>query len=187
MISRTEAVKAAVPPEADCPPDHLTPDHLRGLPPILTNGCKVLILGSFPGKYSLEKQQYYAHPRNQFWTIMGAVLSHDPAPLSYPERIRILLQNNIGLWDIYYSCQRYGSLDSAIRAPIWNPLQNLPEWAPELTKVLFNGSTSAKAVGVFKSIELRNIQTERLPSTSPAHASVSIEQKTKVWKKAVLG
>src|SRR5690349_10523920 len=101
---------------------------LTGLAPVVSPATVVLILGSFPGVRSLEQQQYYAHPQNQFWKILQAVWPQHPLPMgadSYPEKKKWLLARGLGVWDVYAACEREGSLDSAIRAPVANDIAGL--------------------------------------------------------------
>ncbi len=94
---------------------------LTGLPPVIDQTTRTLILGSFPGIASLQAQQYYAHPRNQFWALLSALLQTDLQGMAYQQRLACLLQHGIGLWDVIAGCRRAGSLDSAIRAARANP------------------------------------------------------------------
>lgn len=135
--------------------------------PIVDSATRVLIVGSMPGKQSLEKQQYYGNPRNHFWPIMGELLEI-AIPNDYTERIALLKNNAIGLWDTIATCEREGSLDAAIRNEKPNDFQTLFEQYPNIQLVLFNG---AKAFEVFKKhigLELLNGRAyKKMPSTSP--------------------
>jgi len=135
--------------------------------PIVDSATRVLIVGSMPGKQSLEKQQYYGNPRNHFWPIMGELLEI-AIPNDYTERIALLKNNAIGLWDTIATCEREGSLDAAIRNEKPNDFQTLFEQYPNIQLVLFNG---AKAFEVFKKhigLELLDGRAyKKMPSTSP--------------------
>lgn len=135
--------------------------------PIVDSSTRVLIVGSMPGKQSLEKQQYYGNPRNHFWPIMGELLQI-AIPNDYTERIALLKNNAIGLWDTIATCEREGSLDAAIRNEKPNDFQTLFEKYPNIQLVLFNG---AKAFEVFKKhigLELLEGRAyKKMPSTSP--------------------
>ena len=135
--------------------------------PIVDSATRVLIVGSMPGKQSLEKQQYYGNPRNHFWPIMGELLEI-AIPNDYTERIALLKNNAIGLWDTIATCKREGSLDAAIRNEKPNDFQTLFEQYPNIQLVLFNG---AKAFEVFKKhigLELLDGRAyKKMPSTSP--------------------
>lgn len=157
---------------------------LRGFPPVIDRGVEILILGSFPSEASLAAGQYYAHPRNQFWPILGAVLGEPLAALAYPERLERMLAHRIGLWDVLGACRREGSLDADIRAPQANDFVPLLRMAPLLRLVLFNGRTAGRFAPGFAAAGLA---TAVLPSTSPAHAGRSTEQKQALWRDALRG
>ncbi|MFW2403554.1 MAG: DNA-deoxyinosine glycosylase [Gammaproteobacteria bacterium] len=147
---------------------------------------RVLILGSMPGIASLEQNQYYAHPRNAFWRIMGDLFGIDPG-LPYAQRLRALSECEIALWDVLESCFRPGSLDSSIdndtvRA---NDFATLFAGHPTIRYVFFNGG---KAADVFRRRVVpglddgaRAVVLHTLPSTSPAHAARSYEEKLTAW------
>lgn len=156
---------------------------LTGLPPVIDARTRILILGSFPGVASLKAGQYYAHPRNQFWLLLGVVLNEELAVLPYEQRLGRLLVHGIGLWDVIESCAREGSLDSAIRSASGNNFYLLHELAPELRRACFNGKTSGRHQREFAAA---GYETLILPSSSPAHAALSFEQKLAVWR-GILG
>ena len=106
------------------------PERLFGLPPVITDGCTLLILGSFPSAASLAQQQYYAHPQNRFWPIVAACLGLDFTSVPYRARIAAVNAAGIGIWDVYGSCERAGSLDSAIRHPAFNDFARARRKAP---------------------------------------------------------
>ncbi len=157
-------------------------DRLTGLCPIVRGDTCVVVLGSFPGAASLRAQQYYAHPRNQFWPIMAAVVGVDLVRMPYDERLGRLLDSGIGLWDVYAECARVGSLDSAIRAPVLNDLGGLVRTARGLRAFLHNGGESAKHGQGLASLGIPSV---RLPSTSPANASWPIGRKVEAWRGAL--
>jgi hypoxanthine-DNA glycosylase len=152
---------------------------LTGFPPVLNAHTRILVLGSFPGAASLAASQYYAHPRNGFWRLIGAVLSEPLAELPYEARLERLLAHRIGLWDVLDACYREGSLDSAIRDPRANDFSPLKARCPALAKVCFNGKTSGRFAPQFAAA---GFATLVLPSSSPAHASLSFEQKLAIWR-----
>ena len=91
-------------------------NNCKSFKPSINANSKVLILGSMPGIKSFEEQQYYAHPQNRFWKVMGALCSENNlAEFDYDTKLKILLNNNIALWDTIKSCKRKGSLDSDIK------------------------------------------------------------------------
>jgi TDG/mug DNA glycosylase family protein len=160
-------------------PSLITSASLTGLPPIVNQDTHILILGSFPGEKSLAAQQYYAHPRNQFWPLLSAVLAEDLAVLPYPERLVRLQAHRIGLWDVIAACERRGSLDTAIRNAKANNFAALKHRCPQLTRVCFNGTTSGKLAPEFASA---GFETLVLPSSSPANAQLSFAQKLVLWQ-----
>lgn len=143
-----------------------------------------------PGVASLEAGEYYAHPRNAFWPIMGRCLGFDPA-LEYCERLAKLQHAGIALWDVLYSCRRVGSSDTAIEMETTkaNPVATLLHESPDIRTVLCNGTKAATlyrrliAPDVAK-LQYR-VQWERLPSTSPAHARMNFNQKLHIWQTAL--
>lgn len=145
-------------------------------PPIVTDKTRLLILGSLPGEASLLAQQYYAHPRNQFWQLISFLIGHDLTKLAYPDKIQLLTIHHIGLWDIIAYAKRQGSLDSNIRQPSYNDLVSLIKRLPELQAIAFNGQTAGSMVPLLPSHIPRII----LPSSSPAH-TLSIENKKAIW------
>lgn len=156
---------------------------LAGFPPVLDDETRILILGSFPGEASLAAQQYYAHPRNQFWRLLSAVLKEDLAALPYQQRLPRLLSHGIGLWDVIAACERDGSLDTAIRRAQANDFAALKQQCPQLVKVCFNGKTSGRFAQQFADA---GFATLVLPSSSPANAQLSFEEKLAQWKNIIL-
>ena len=157
-----------------------------GFPPIADAHAKILILGSLPGQVSLQRQQYYAHPHNAFWKIMGHLFAAGPE-LPYAERAQRLMQNGVALWDVCAAAHRPGSLDAAIvhASVVPNDFAAFMESHPDITLIGFNGG---KAADLYRRLvlpglpaKLRAIRTETLPSTSPAHAAMSFEGKLSRW------
>lgn len=151
--------------------------------PIVDDTCHTLILGSMPGVASLAANQYYAHPRNAFWPIMGELVGAGPS-LPYAERTATLLRNGIAVWDVLKLCTRTGSLDSAIVESSIEPndFDELLRAHGSIDRIFFNG---AKAESSF----LRHVDSLpraprmlRLPSTSPAHASLTFDRKLEAWR-----
>ncbi len=154
-----------------------------GFEPIVDAATRLLILGSLPGDASLKAAQYYAHPRNGFWPLIGGVLGEDLPALHYEQRLARLRGRGVGLWDVIASAERAGSLDAAIRSPEAADLRGLVESLPRLKVVAFNGGLAARMgrriLGGMDAIELVD-----LPSSSPAHA-ISLSAKSQTW--AILG
>jgi len=149
------------------------PPQLSGFPPVLAPDARTLLLGSFPGVASLDMGQYYAHPRNQFWRLLGACLEIEALHLMpYEERLRVAVRHRVGIWDVVARCRRQGSLDAAVTA-------YLKEHAPRLECIGFNGGLSWKLGHHLADYGYRVF---RLPSSSPAAAAHSFEQKLEQWR-----
>jgi hypoxanthine-DNA glycosylase len=145
----------------------------------------MLVLGSFPGATSLARQQYYAHPQNAFWKILQAIWPASPYEISvnsYENRVKWMLDKGIGLWDVYASCEREGSLDSAIQLPQVNDLTDLQRRCPDLRLIAHNGGESFRHA---KHTRVMGLPVYRLPSSSPANASWSFERKLAAWREVV--
>ena len=155
---------------------------LQGLPPVIDARARLLILGSFPSAASLAARQYYAHPRNQFWRILGEVLEQPLKEMDYPARIAAVQAAGIGIWDVFASCERAGSLDSAIRDARPNDLAALHKAAPVLRRVCFNGRMAARRI---RDVEALGWEALILPSTSPAHAGMGFAEKAARWLAAL--
>jgi len=156
-------------------------ERLLGLPPVISRRTRLVLLGSFPGVASLAAGQYYAHPRNQFWPVVGTLLGEDLPALPYRQRLARLRARGLGLWDISAECRREGSLDSAIEHAVLNDLASLRLRAPGLRAVAHNGGESARAMRITAAL---GVPVLRLPSTSPANASWSFERKLAAWRAA---
>jgi hypoxanthine-DNA glycosylase len=148
-------------------------------PPIVRPNTSLLVLGSLPGAMSLAKHQYYAHPRNQFWRLMGAVIGCELATLNYDARIEALLGARVGLWDSVASATRKGSLDADIRLHAPSDLAAMAVTLPGLRAVAFNGSTSAR-IGRAQLAGVEGIDLVDLPSSSPAY-TLAFEKKRDAW------
>ncbi|MBB5020010.1 hypoxanthine-DNA glycosylase [Chitinivorax tropicus] len=146
-------------------------------PPIFQADARLLILGSLPGDASLDAAQYYAHPRNQFWRLLGDLLQQPLVELSYPQRLDLLIKHRIALWDVIADAHRDGSLDSQIRAERHNDLTSLIRQLPALRLIAFNGKTAAKQA---QAIATLGIDMLTLPSSSPAFR-LPYEQKRTHW------
>ncbi|MGR9115767.1 MAG: DNA-deoxyinosine glycosylase [Gammaproteobacteria bacterium] len=160
---------------------------IDGFAPIVSRSAKVLILGSMPSTTSLAKQQYYGHPRNAFWPVMGALVGAKPE-FDYRQRQLILIEHHIAVWDVLQSCIRPGSLDTNIdmNSVKVNDFDAFFEQYEHIRQVFFNGSAAEK---VFMQRVLPNLnehfnylEYQRLPSTSPANAGMTLEQKINAWK-----
>jgi double-stranded uracil-DNA glycosylase len=159
---------------------------LTGLPPVVDGGTRVLVLGSMPGELSLHLQQYYAHPRNDFWRIMSELVGFDAR--EYEVRLAALRTAGIGLWDVLRICDRVGSLDAAIVEDSMKPndFDALFARCPGIARVFFNGG---KAEQVFRRRVLPGlgvpVECRRLPSTSATNAGYSFNAKLQAWRAVV--
>jgi len=160
--------------------------HADGFPPVEDAHARVLVLGSLPGQVSLRERQYYAQPRNAFWRIMGKLFGAGPG-LPYGERLRILMRRHVALWDVCASAHRTGALDAAIvrASVVTNGFAEFLAEHPELRLVCFNGQVAAELyrrhVLPGLPVEFQALQSVTLPSTSPAHAAMTFEQKLERW------
>lgn len=162
----------------------------RGFPAILGAEARVLILGSLPGRRSLEACQYYAQPQNCFWRIMGALVGAEPA-LPYAARLEQLRAHGVAVWDVLAAGRRPGSLDSSIvlSSIAVNDFQRLFDTQGAIHRICFNGSKAAELYRrkVLPSLgeSAASIERRTLPSTSPAHASLSFHDKLARWSAAL--
>lgn len=159
--------------------------HVHSFAPVANATCTVVVLGSMPGKASLRAKQYYAHPRNAFWKIMGTLLGFEPdAP--YRVRLEHLVAARIALWDVLQTCTRASSLDSDIvdSTSVPNDFERFFRGHPGISTVFFNG---AKAESSFTRLVAAGLpatlcfEVHRLPSTSPANASIPYDRKLEAW------
>lgn len=160
---------------------------LYSFEPVSCPDAKILILGSMPGDLSLKHAEYYAHPRNAFWPIMGELFGAMPQ-LAYLERLQILRAKQIALWDVLKCCRRVGSLDADIEEAsiLANDFSTFYASHPHLGQVFFNGAKAAAAYTRYVLPTLtggyESKRYLRLPSTSPAHAGMTLNQKLEQWK-----
>lgn len=147
--------------------------------PIIDKESKILILGSIPGVKSLEMQQYYAHPQNQFWRIIFQLFNENYTS-DYGEKLEFLKRNKIALWDVIDTCERKGSLDSEIRNEEANDIRQLLKNYPNIKAIFCNGQKSFKNLQKIMGKECV-IPIFVLPSTSPLH-TISFEKKLREWE-----
>ena len=176
-----------------------TDHHVDSLPPLEADTLRVLVLGTMPGVQSIVAQQYYAHPRNAFWPIALAHCSGLPlnartaTAMPYTERVQHVIEAGLGVWDVLAHCERPGSLDSAIvrDSEVPNDLAALAARHPELERVVLNGKTAER---LFRRHVLNTEEGDNAfarvtrcsaPSTSPAMASLSLEEKFARWSEAL--
>ncbi|MBB3211681.1 hypoxanthine-DNA glycosylase [Herbaspirillum sp. Sphag1AN] len=154
----------------------------QSFPPVVDTHTHTLILGSLPGDKSLLQQQYYAHPQNKFWKLVGDSIGVELATLDYPARLSTLLVHQIGLWDVIANARRRGSLDSDIREHTHNDLPALIDTLPELKTIAFNGGTAARIGMKTLGERARDFRILLLPSSSSAYATLSFAQKLDMWQ-----
>lgn len=150
-------------------------------PPSVDADARLLILGSLPGDASIRQGEYYAHPGNAFWTLMGDVLGEDPRALPYAQRLERLRARGVGLWDVMESAARQGSLDSAIRDAQVRDLDRFVADLPMLRAVAFNGRTAALH-GRRQLVGRPDLTLIDLPSSSGAYATLSRARKAQAWR-----
>lgn len=150
--------------------------------PVVNPNSKILILGSMPGVASLKKRQYYGHRQNQFWRLLGSVLGEDLAAMDYDARLAALKRRGIALWDVLAECRREGSLDSDIQDEEPNAVAKLLR-ETGIKTVFLNGGKAASAFQAFIAESLPSgVAVVKLPSSSPAHASLTFDEKLARWK-----
>ena len=152
---------------------------ITSFPPIVDNETEILSLGTMPGVTSLAKQEYYAYKQNHFWRIMHNQFGNLPVPENFEEKIKILQNNKIGLWDVWEYCERKGSLDIHIKHHKENDFESLFKEFSSIKKIVFNGKESHRYF--FKKFgQIQGITYYVMPSTSPAN-TMSFENKLKLW------
>jgi len=154
--------------------------HKHAFPAVVDARTRVVVLGSLPGERSLAAQRYYAHPQNQFWQLIGAVIERDLMALDYDERLAALLEARVGLWDVIAAARRTGSSDAAIREHQARDLVAFARSLPSLRALGFNGGT-AHAIGTRSlGASLPDAARIPLPSSSPHHA-IGLPAKLPAW------
>jgi len=154
----------------------------RSFPHVTDANTRILILGSLPGEASLAQSEYYAHPQNKFWKLVGDVIGLELQKFAYEARLVALLEHRIGLWDVIANAKRVGSLDSQIREYTNNDLLALIDTLPDLNTIAFNGVTASKIGLKALGEQAQQYRILLLPSSSPAHATLSYMQKLDTWR-----
>ena len=161
---------------------------ISSFPPLARADARLLILGSMPGEASLVAGRYYAHPQNTFWPILAELYGF-PADAPYHQRVAALKRAGIAVWDVLQSCRRKGSLDSGIapESEVANDFTAFFATHPRIRKVCFNGSKAEQAFRrhVLPTLDARQLTFCRLPSTSPAHATLDRKAKLAAWHSAL--
>ena len=164
-----------------------------GFAPVVNIDTRLLILGSMPGVASLAASAYYAHPRNGFWPIAAKYLAAthglEALPDDFDARYALLLQANCGLWDVLAEAQRKGSLDASIRSKSLqiNDFSYLFEEFNRISHIALNGQAASKWFHrlVWPTLSIaqqQRLHCHTLPSTSPAHAAMSLPKKSQQWQ-----
>ena len=153
---------------------------IHSFPPVIDDGCKVLVLGSMPSVVSLERQQYYGHKQNYFWPMMFALFD-EPYTDDFEQKKQLLLRHHIALWDVLASCEREGSLDSNITDEVPNDIRQLLAEHPSVQCLMFNGGKAFQSFKKYFPDLLEQMPWYQLPSTSPAH-TMPREEKRRRWQ-----
>ena len=154
--------------------------------PLAGRDARVLVLGSMPGQASLEQAQYYAHPQNVFWWIMSELFGFSSDD-DYQQKVISIIENGVAVWDVLAQCERQGSLDSSIKfdSEVANPIIDFLQEHQKIKAIFLNGQKAAKSFEKHIKANIANIddyQLYTLPSTSPAHASLTKYQKLQKWQ-----
>lgn len=157
---------------------------IESFEPIIPIQPTILILGTMPGIASLQQQRYYGHPRNHFWKIIAHLYHAEVIPEKYEDRIKLLISNNIALWDVLQFCERKGSLDISIKNPVPNAVLELLVQKNSIETIIFNGKESHRLFTQYFGI-LEHISYQIVPTTSPAN-TMRFEQKLEFWRQAIL-
>ena len=155
---------------------------VHNIEPVYDENSRVLILGSFPSVKSREQVFFYAHPQNRFWKVMGALCGENNLPeFDYDTKLKILLNDNIALWDTIKSCKRKGSLDSDIKNEQPNNIRKLLKNYPSIKIICLNGNKSYSAFEKYFPDLIEKYSTYKMPSTSPANAKYSLNKLIEEW------
>lgn len=149
----------------------------QGFPAVIDENTEILILGSLPGDVSIRKHQYYGHPGNDFWRLIGSIIGKDFQGMNYQNRLETLKRNKIGLWDVFKAGKREGSEDAKIKDEEINQFSMLKEISPNLKLVLFNGKKSGEYEPILKAM---GYETKVLPSSSGANRR-SLKNRKAEW------
>ena len=161
-------------------------NNCKSFKPSIDNNSKILILGSMPGVKSLEEQQYYAHPQNRFWKVMGAICNESELyGFDYNMKLQTLLKNKIALWDTLKSCKRDGSLDSDIQNETPNDIRKLLKKYPNIQIICLNGNKSYSAFKKYFPDLSGKLSCNKMPSTSPANARYSLDTLINEWSEVI--
>jgi len=152
----------------------------QGFLPFIDENTEILILGSLPGDVSIRKHQYYGHPGNDFWRLLGSIIGEDLQSMDYQNRLETLKHNKIGLWDVFKAGKRQGSEDTKIKDEEINQFSMLKDMTPNLKLVLFNGKKSGEYEPILRAM---GYETKVLPSSSGANRR-SLQSRKSEWDAA---
>ncbi|AKJ39388.1 DNA-deoxyinosine glycosylase [Methanosarcina barkeri] len=152
----------------------------QGFPPVIDVNTEILILGSLPSDVSIRKHQYYGHPGNDFWRLLGSIIREDLQNMNYQNRLETLKRNKIGLWDVFKAGKREGSEDTKIKDEEINQFSMLKDMTPNLKLVLFNGKKSGEYEPILRAM---GYETKVLPSSSGANRR-SLQSRKSKWEAA---
>ncbi|AKB53304.1 DNA-deoxyinosine glycosylase [Methanosarcina sp. A14] len=152
----------------------------QGFPPVIDVNTEILILGSLPSDVSIRKHQYYGHPGNDFWRLLGSIIREDLQNMNYQNRLETLKRNKIGLWDVFKAGKREGSEDTKIKDEEINQFSMLKDMTPNLKLVLFNGKKSGEYEPILR---VMGYETKVLPSSSGANRR-SLQSRKSKWEAA---
>ena len=161
-------------------PDENKNEHpaVHPIPPVYRADSRILILGSFPSVKSRETGFFYGHPQNRFWKVLATLLK-EPVPDTIEEKKAMLLAHRIALWDVIQSCDIKGSSDSSIKNAVPNDFSFILKTAP-IRQIYTNGGTAYKLYHKYCE-KVTGFEAVKLPSTSPANASYSLERLISQW------
>ncbi len=159
---------------------------LQCFPPLIDDNAQILIIGTMPSVKSLDRKEYYAHPRNAFWKIIATLFNNGSDFSDFAEKKACILKNHLALWDNLKFCERQGSLDSNIKNMIPNDFETLLKTHPHISHLIFNGKKSFQIFKKFHPNLLEKYPYFILPSTSPANATLSVDKKFSLWQDALL-
>jgi hypoxanthine-DNA glycosylase len=163
--------------------------HKQGLPPLLSSDIRILILGSLPSDYSIEKQEYYAKPSNDFWKLLGTALKCDLYAMTYEKRLECLENFKIGLWDVLKEARREGSDDSKIKEEVVNDFEEVFENCKELRLICCNGKKASSYASLVEDLAKRakrEIEVRALPSSSGLNRR-NMEKREREWVSVIGG
>jgi hypoxanthine-DNA glycosylase len=153
-------------------------------PPISADSTEILILGSLPGEKSLAMHEYYAHPQNKFWRIIAAI-TDGQTPVDYGDKMSLLINNKIGVWDVVREAKRIGSLDKNIVDEVPNDIDNFISRHKNLKVIGFNGTKSMKLFDKYFKRQA-HFKYIHLPSSSPANARIKFDEICEKWRKVII-